>query len=172
METFSANVNAWIIYDSYAEDFAKLQLEKERERERKERDKLPLTKHTAPKKAKAKVAGGEEKGRYNSAWKTLERMVNLNSYDEIAKDYRYYEDPSDEFRDEEGTLLPLWKFTYEKTKKNTITDLCWNPAYYDLFAASFGFCRSYEFQFNISILNLILFSGFHEAHCRWYSLFF
>lgn len=53
-------------------------------------------------------------------------------------DYRYYEDPSDEFRDEEGTLLPLWKFTYEKTKKMNVTDMCFNTLYYDLFAVCFG----------------------------------
>ncbi len=31
-------------------------------------------------------------------------------------DFRFYEDGSDEFRDVEGTLLPLWKFEYEKAK--------------------------------------------------------
>lgn len=53
-------------------------------------------------------------------------------------DYRYWEDPSDEFRDEEGTLLPLWKFSYEKTKKMNVTDICFNTFYYDLFAVCFG----------------------------------
>jgi dynein intermediate chain 1 len=57
-------------------------------------------------------------------------------------DYRYWEDPSDEYRDEEGTLLPLWKFVYEKTKKNNVTVLVWNPCYYDLFAVTFGCCKS------------------------------
>lgn len=56
-------------------------------------------------------------------------------------DYRYWDDPSDEYREEEGTLLPLWKFTYDKTKKNTVTDIEWNPYYYDLFAVCFGFCK-------------------------------
>lgn len=56
-------------------------------------------------------------------------------------DYRYYEDPSDEFRDEEGTLLPLWKFQYEKTKKMNVTDMCFNTLYYDLFAVCFGSCE-------------------------------
>ena len=30
--------------------------------------------------------------------KILERMVNLDTYDDVAKDYRFYEDPGDEFR--------------------------------------------------------------------------
>lgn len=60
-----------------------------------------------------------------------------NIFDDIAADYRYYEDPSDEFREEEGTLLPLWKFTYEKTKKLSVTDICFT-SYYDLFAVCYG----------------------------------
>lgn len=58
----------------------------------------------------------------------------------LYQDYRYYEDPSDEFREEEGTLLPLWKFQYEKTKKMNVTDICFNTMYYDLFAVCFGSC--------------------------------
>ena len=79
------------------------------------------------------------------AAKILERMVNQNTYDEIAqgtidiqfhyeyfecilcriqnlinryfvKDFRFYEDASDEFREFEGTLLPLWKFAFERAK--------------------------------------------------------
>lgn len=68
-------------------------------------------------------------------------MINQNIFDEIAQDYRYYEDPSDEFRDEEGTLLPLWKFQYEKTKRMNVTDMCFNTYYYDLFAVCYGSCK-------------------------------
>ena len=63
-------------------------------------------------------------------------MVNL-----LISDFRFYEDASDEFREFEGTLLPLWKFGFEAAKKLEITALCWNPAYNDLFAVGFGSCR-------------------------------
>ena len=43
----------------------------------------------------------------------------------IFVDFKYWEDQSDEFRDQEGTLLPLWKFSYEKAKRMTVTSLCW-----------------------------------------------
>ena len=59
----------------------------------------------------------------------------------LSKDFKYWEDASDEFRETEGTLLPLWKFAFEKAKKLEITGLCWNKAYKDLFAASFGSCK-------------------------------
>lgn len=68
-------------------------------------------------------------------------MVNQNTYDDIAQDFKYWEDPSDEYRDNEGTMLPLWRFSYEKAKKLAVTSLCWNPMYKDLFAASYGSCK-------------------------------
>ena len=59
-------------------------------------------------------------------------------------DFKYWEDASDEFRETEGTLLPLWKFTFERAKNLEITSLCWNPAYKDLFAAGFGSCKFFR----------------------------
>ena len=56
-----------------------------------------------------------------------------------AADCRYYEDASDEFREGAGTLLPLWKFSYEPTKKFHVTNICWNPRYHDMFAVTLGY---------------------------------
>lgn len=127
------------------------------------------------------------------AAKIVERMVNQNTYDEIAQgaplpslrftcsvlqasystrqqpqparaistcgwdwsrlhiqystiplrtgaDFKYFEDASDEHRGEEGTLLPLWKFAYDKAKKLAVTALSWSPIYMDLFAVGLGSC--------------------------------
>ena len=76
--------------------------------------------------------------------KILERMVNQNTFDEIAQDFRFWEDNSDEFKDTEGSLLPLWRFSLSEARESEleVTGLCWNPAYSDLFAVSFG---SYNF---------------------------
>ncbi|KAK4885777.1 hypothetical protein RN001_002048 [Aquatica leii] len=138
-DTFSANILQWIIYDGYQQDYEAQQLEKELERQRREAGRMPTGKQ-AIKKATGKSSHNEAmQGRIYECWKTLERMLNLSTYDYIAKDYRYWEDPADEFREEEGTLLPLWKFAYDKTKRNTVTDLLWNPFYYDLFAVCLGF---------------------------------
>eukprot|EP00392_Amoebophrya_sp_AT5.2_P017439 g17794.t1 len=71
--------------------------------------------------------------------KLMERMVNQNAEAEIYHDFKFWEDKSDEFRqDGEGTLLPLWRFTSEK-----VTAIRWNPKYTDLFAVGFG---SYDFM--------------------------
>lgn len=72
------------------------------------------------------------------ATKVLERMVNQNTYDEIAQDFKYWEDASDSFREGEGTLLPLWKFYNDRAKRKHVTALCWNPEYSDLFAVGYG----------------------------------
>ena len=114
--------------------------------------------------------------------RVLERIVNQNNYTDIALgklstdipflkdflklqskynvlDFRFYEDQADDLREtDEGTLLPLWKFLFEKVswtilRKSTlsqhffskagkleVTALCWNPAYNDLFAVAFGSC--------------------------------
>ena len=59
----------------------------------------------------------------------------------VRVDFKYYEDTSDEYRDKEGTLLPLWEFTCEKSKKLAVTSLCWNPKYLDMFAVGHGSCE-------------------------------
>ena len=70
---------------------------------------------------------------------------NYNFITQLFTDFKYWEDASDEFRESEGTLLPLWKFAFEKAKKLEVTGLCWNPAYTDLFAASYGSCKKFRY---------------------------
>ena len=56
-------------------------------------------------------------------------------------DYFFYEDASDEQKTE-GTLLPLWNFTFKEIfPKMEVTSLAWNPKYRDLFAVGFGSCE-------------------------------
>ncbi|KAJ6643291.1 Dynein intermediate chain 2, ciliary [Pseudolycoriella hygida] len=130
--SFASNVKQWVIYDSYALDFEQNQKDKEKDK------KHVVSKKDSKKKADSAQASHELNKKYLQCWQILERMINQNIFDDIAQDYRYYEDPSDEFREEEGTLLPLWKFSYEKTKKMHITDMCFNTLYYDLFAVCYG----------------------------------
>ncbi|XP_049964524.1 dynein intermediate chain 2, ciliary [Schistocerca serialis cubense] len=132
---FSEQVTQWVIYDAYHEDFLTQQREKDKDKKEKPATSGAMKKEETKKK---EVQVLDVNSRMLMAVKILERMVNQNTFDEIAQDFRYWEDPSDEYRDEEGTLLPLWKFAYEKTKKNHVTGLSWNPHYYDLFAVSFG----------------------------------
>ena len=73
----------------------------------------------------------------------MERMVNLLNEDDAYHDNKYYEDKSDEFVTNKGTLLPLWRFVSERSRKKHVTALSWNPKFHDLFAVGYGY---YEFQ--------------------------
>ena len=59
----------------------------------------------------------------------------------FVSDFKYWEDISDEYKEQEGSLLPLWKFSYDKAKKLAVTALCWNPRYKDLFVVGHGSCK-------------------------------
>ena len=50
----------------------------------------------------------------------------------------YYEDPADEYKSPEGSLMPLWNFRFEAEKELEVTHLMWSPNYSDLFAVSLG----------------------------------
>lgn len=67
--------------------------------------------------------------------------MTLNFF--VSLDFKYYEDPGDEFRDSTGQLLPLWRFKYEKARKSAVTALSWNPLYKDLFAVGHGTCKKH-----------------------------
>ncbi|CAH1797516.1 unnamed protein product [Owenia fusiformis] len=136
--TFCANVTQWEIFDAYQEDQDKQEKNKEkkvvpgRQQEEKARKKLTVM-----------DAQGDDISRVSRASKIIERMVNQNSYDDVSQDFKYWEDVSDDFRDQEGTLLPLWKFSFDRAKKLAVTSLCWNPKYKDFFAVGHG---SYDFM--------------------------
>ncbi|KAJ3023508.1 cytoplasmic dynein with WD40 domain [Thoreauomyces humboldtii] len=139
-------VNQWSIYDAYLED----QIQKE-----KAKAKAPAG------GAGAKGAKDEDKGanllpteshgedvyyknaELRRALVIIERMANQNTFDEIAQDYKYYEDASDDMTPSKGSLLPLWKFLCEKEKRKQVTSLCWNSRFSDFFTVGYG---SYDFS--------------------------
>ncbi|XP_063727377.1 dynein intermediate chain 2, ciliary-like isoform X2 [Symsagittifera roscoffensis] len=140
---FSANANQWEIYDAYMEDLAK--------NEKAKAAAAGKTPHHGKGKddGKHKLAvmadkdGDELKGSMGQPLHILERMVNQNTFDEISEDFKYYEDPADEYKDNgNGTLLPLWTFSNERTKRLAVTALKFNPLYSDLFTVGYG---SYDF---------------------------
>ncbi|XP_017398466.1 dynein intermediate chain 1, axonemal isoform X5 [Cebus imitator] len=138
---FSATANQWEIYDAYVEE-----LEKQEKTKEKEKAKTPVAKKTgkmAMRKLTSLESQTDDITKVSQAAKIVERMVNQNTYDDVAQDFKYYEDAADEYRDQEGTLLPLWKFQNDQAKHLSVTALCWNPKYRDLFAVGYG---SYDFM--------------------------
>jgi dynein intermediate chain 1 len=77
------------------------------------------------------------------ALKIMERMIVQNADDEKFEDYKYYEDNTeDKESGNYGSVLPLWRFSTEKSRKKHVTAIQWNPRYKDLFAVGYG---SYDF---------------------------
>lgn len=87
MATFSVLVLQWVIYDAYQKDYEQQQLEKELEREKKEKEKAPISKLQAvgPKKSTRGQLGEAVQARVLECWKVLERMINQNTYRDIAQ---------------------------------------------------------------------------------------
>ncbi|KAM8961714.1 dynein axonemal intermediate chain 1 [Pelodytes ibericus] len=138
--TFSSTANQWEIYDAYIEELQK-------QEKLKEKQKAPPTKKDEDSHSRRKPLTAESQSddisKVSKSSNIVERMVNQNTFDDITQDFKYFEDVSDEFRDQDGTLLPLWKFQYDKAKRLAVTALCWNPKYNDLFAVGHG---SYDFM--------------------------
>uniref|UniRef100_A0A672HC75 Dynein axonemal intermediate chain 1 n=1 Tax=Salarias fasciatus TaxID=181472 RepID=A0A672HC75_SALFA len=136
---FSATANQWEIYDAYQEELQKQEKNKEKQKA------APSKKDEEKNKNMHKLScfsQSDDISKVGKAAKILERMVSQNTYDDIAQDFKYFEDASDDFRGQKGTLLPLWKFRYDKAKGLSVTALCWNKKYQDLFAVGMG---SYDF---------------------------
>ena len=71
-------------------------------------------------------------------------MLNQNTYDQLADDFKYFDDPTDSMESQKGSLLPLWRFEYEKAKRLAITAMVWCPQQRDndLMVVS---CGSYDY---------------------------
>jgi len=75
--------------------------------------------------------------------KVMERMTVQNEQQERYHDYKYFwTGETVDLAKSEDKLYPIWRFSGEKQKKKTVTAICWNPKFHDLFAVSYG---SYDF---------------------------
>eukprot|EP00928_Gymnodinium_smaydae_P053786 TRINITY_DN376_c0_g3_i1.p1 TRINITY_DN376_c0_g3~~TRINITY_DN376_c0_g3_i1.p1 ORF type:complete len:666 (+),score=163.88 TRINITY_DN376_c0_g3_i1:64-2061(+) len=134
---FSGTVTQWDIFDKYMEE-----IEAEHEKAHEEKGKQKINYDEEPEKKKKSDSDPTYSENMKLSIKIMERMVNQNAENEVYHDFKYWEDRSDEFRDGEGTLLPLWRFSSEKAKRQQVTAIKWNPRYNDLCAVGFG---SYDF---------------------------
>jgi len=139
---YSAQATQWEIYDDYAADQERKKELAEKSQKKKKTETDDTKKH-AEKSTASEQEGIISSGAMKHAAKILERMVNLNTFEDIAQDFKFWEDASDQYREGEGTLLPLWKFFNEKAKGKHVTAVKWNPEFHDLFAAGYG---SYDFM--------------------------
>lgn len=140
---FYATVTQWEIYDAYMSEYKKQLQEEESLKNAEKRKSSTNQSHEETITKTSKEDDMVHSQKMSNALKILERMVNQNAEDEIFQDFKYWEDASDKYRNGEGSLLPLWRFSTERTKRKQVTALKWNPAYPDLFAVAYG---SYDFM--------------------------
>ena len=135
--TFSVETTQWMIFDSYMQSYEDMQRQELEEAAKSKKDK----------KAVQIVQQHIEDPLYSTsmkrALKIMERMIVQNADDEKFEDYKYYEDNTEDRESGNyGSVLPLWRFSTEKSRKKHVTSIQWNPKYKDLFAVGYG---SYDF---------------------------
>lgn len=146
---YEGSVTQWEIYDAYVAHKAK-----QDEANQKKKVKDAAVDATSPKDAlferatsvldeNASIWAASAKIVQIDVARKMERMINQNTFDDVLQDFRYWDDASDAVKTEEGSLLPLWTFRNDATKKKHVTALSFNPAYTDLITVGYG---SYNFS--------------------------
>ncbi|KAG9393936.1 WD domain, G-beta repeat [Carpediemonas membranifera] len=68
----------------------------------------------------------------------MERMISQNTLSSVIADYKFFENPADAKDRSRGSMLPLWKFKYDRASSKAVTDVAWHPEHPDLFAVAYG----------------------------------
>jgi dynein intermediate chain 1 len=144
---FGATATQWAMYDAYSADLERQAAAKEKstkkklvKEEKRNTAANPLSRDPNDEAASGWTAAAKIVDL--SVARKIERMCNQNTFDDVAQDFKYWDDPSDSFKEGEASLLPLWKLTYEKARKRTVTCMAWCPGYWDLLFVGFG---SYDY---------------------------
>lgn len=140
---FNEQVSQWTIFDTYLESFeAKIMVAAEAENKKKQKkhgdddEEKPMLEEVV----ETNVFASKKLGR---ALKIMERMIHTNSEAEDFTYFKYYEDKNEAKREDgRGSFMPLWRFEYEPAGRKSVTAMCWNPEFTDLYAVGFG---SYDF---------------------------
>jgi dynein intermediate chain 1 len=137
MSNFSLETTQWMIFDSYMQQYEDMQRQELEEQMKNKKDKKPQQIQ------QQHVEDPLYSTTMKRCLKIMERMIVQNADDEKFEDYKYYEDATmDRESGNFGSVLPLWRFSTEKSRKKHVTSIQWNPRYRDLFAVGYG---SYDF---------------------------
>lgn len=135
--TFSQETTHWMIFDSYLQNYEDIQRQELEDQIKNRKDKKPVQVQ------QQHVEDPLYSTSMKRALKIMERMIVQNADEEKFEDYKYYEDNTEDAEHgARGSVLPLWRFSTEKSRKKHVTAIQWNPRYKDMFAVGYG---SYEF---------------------------
>lgn len=144
MSRFSLETTQWQIFDKYMEEYQRMIRAELEEQQKKGKKK--------DKKNQQQVQQVREDPLYSQSMKRclkiMERMIVQSADYDKFNDYKYYHETTEGTDlENSGSVLPLWRFSTEKSRRKQVTSICWNPKYKDLFAVGYG---SYEFLKEIS----------------------
>ena len=130
---FQYETTQWQVFDAYMEAYG----EKER------REKEEAMKNKKEKKPVQIQQQHIEDPLYSTsmkrALKIMERMIVQNADKVKFWDYKYYEDDTEDAENNNfGSVLPLWRFSTDKSRKRNVTSIQWHPKYRDLFCVGYG----------------------------------
>ncbi|XP_015235350.1 PREDICTED: dynein intermediate chain 1, axonemal [Cyprinodon variegatus] len=150
---FSATANQWIIYDTYLEELQKQEKNKEKQKT------TLLKKDTSDSKKKVTLmeTRRDDISKVEKVAKIVERAINRDLMDDkalsmVLLEVKHIRKPKLFYKHQillcdvvqrPGALPlhPLWMFQYNVVRNLSVTALCWNNKYLDLFAVGL---RSYE----------------------------
>ncbi|RNA36800.1 dynein intermediate chain ciliary-like isoform X2, partial [Brachionus plicatilis] len=138
---FSDNISPYIISRIYEEDFANNAKLGQKSMRAKKTAIVSVSK-LKPKIFDAQEQKIQQNERFKKSAMILERMISQNNLQDIVIDYKHWDDEADIYRTE-GSLLPLWKFSNNLTKRRAITAISWSTYYSDLFAVATGSCNNF-----------------------------
>jgi dynein intermediate chain 1 len=134
---FSVETTQWMIFDSYMQNYEDMQRQELEEALKNKKDKPKVV------QTQQYVEDPLYSTSMKRALKIMERMIVQNADNDKFWDYKYYvDDTEDKENGNYGSVLPLWRFSTEKSRKKHVTSILWNPKYKDLFAVGYG---SYDF---------------------------
>ncbi|KAH0576731.1 Dynein intermediate chain [Spironucleus salmonicida] len=65
-----------------------------------------------------------------------EKLIAQSAFSEVVTDFAAWNDPADQYKPQEGSLYPLWKFS--QSTSIPVSGIVWHPKYKDVFAVSYG----------------------------------
>jgi len=130
---FATETTQWMIFDSYLQAHEDNQRQVLEEQMKNKKDKKPVQIQ------QQHVEDPLYSTSMKRALKIMERMIVQNADYVKFEDYKYYEDNTEDAETGNyGSVLPLWRFSTEKSRKKNVTAIQWNPKYRDLFAVGYG----------------------------------
>jgi len=105
-----------MIFDAYLQAYEDMQRQELEEAMKNKKDKKPVQIQ------QQHVEDPLYSTSMKRALKIMERMIVQNADDEKFEDYKYYEDDTEDRESGNfGSVLPLWRFSTEKSRKKHVT---------------------------------------------------